>query len=247
MKNLQPEENQILRAKYGATRFRNMTEEQIDVFGDAMLLKISVITGWMLPTETLQNLLVDQFKKKMLESYAECNAEEVEYAFRNYGYQVKDWGKQMNLNLIDEVMRPYLQKRREQSFAEERVAELPASTTKPESLSDFAMLRWLAREIQFIKTGKPMEFVPQELYDYLDKRGAIKATNDEKYEYLRKAVVRFGGELAKEATNSKLALERYEHFKLMTEIGCLYGSEAERVKRLAKKLLFVDLALKRQP
>lgn len=223
-----------------------MNEEQIDLFGDAMLLKISVITGWVLPTETLQNLLVDQFKKKMLESYSECNAEEVEYAFRNFGYQVKDWGKQMNLNLIDEVMRPYLQKRREQSFAEERVAQLPAPKAKSESLSDFAMLRWLAREIQFVKTGKPLEFIPEELYDYLDKRGAINVTNEEKYEYLQKAVARFGGELAKEATSSKTALLRYQHFKRMTDIGCLHGLEAERVKRMAKKLLFFDLAQNRK-
>lgn len=244
---MQPEEAQIIRAKYGGTRFRNMTDEQLDLWGDAMLLKIAVITGWMLPTEKLQNILVDQFKKKLMESYADTTTEEIEYAFRNYGCQMKDWGKQLNLALIDEVMQPYLQKRRQQSFVEEQAAPTLLLESKKEDMSEEAMQEWLEREVQFIKTGKPFELVPLELYDFLDKRGEIIATNDEKYEYLGKAVAWRAGWLMKEVEmkntpDNRLALER---FKAMRERGYFVGEEIVRLKTLAKKLLFYDVVLKK--
>lgn len=218
-----------------------MTEEQIDLFGDSMLLKIAAITGWMLPTDVLLNMLQEQFKKKMLESYAYCNPEEIEYAFRNFGSYVKDWGKQMNLNLIDEVMRPYLAKRREQSFAEE-AAVIPPEPMSEESLSHFAMIRWLAREIRFIQTGKPWEFIPTELYDYLDKRGSIKVSNEEKYAYLTKATEKRCFQLEGDALKSTHAKEYFQRFRKMMDKGYLWGDEVDVVKRMAKKLLFFDLA-----
>lgn len=224
-----------------------MSEEQIDVFGTAMLLKISVITGWTLPTEILLNLLEDQFKKKMLESYAECNAEEVEYAFRNYGCYVKDWGKQINLNLIDEVMRPYLAKRREQSVVEEHAAPPLLLSSKKEETSDFSMLRWLAEEIRFIKTGKPFELIPPKLYDYLDKRGKISVTNEEKYEYLRKAAAWRLGQLQREVERKSDVdnLRALEKFKSMKEKDNFSLEEFDRLKIIAKKILFFDLAQNR--
>jgi len=237
---------QIIRAKYGATRFRNMNDDQIDLWGDAMLLKIAVITGWTLPTQSLQNILVDQFKKKLLESYADCNPEEIEYAFRNYGCEMKDWGKQLNLALIDEVMRPYLQRRREQSFVEEQAAPPLLLSSKKEDTSEEGMRQWLKDEIQFVKTGKPFELIPLELYDYMDKRGEIKASNEEKLQFLQKATDWRYGQLQKEyeQKTSVENLRALEHFRAMRNNGCIKGEEIEKVKILAKKLLFHDRALK---
>jgi len=218
-----------------------MDDEQINRNGKALLIRISVITGWVLPTDEMLSILVDQFKKKMIESYANCNAEEVEYAFRNFGHFAKDWGKQMNLNLIDEVMRPYLEKRRQQSVVEEHAAPPLLIGTPAESISHFSMVRWLAREMRYVRTGKPWEFIPVELYDYFDKLGVIKATNEVKYSYLQQAVARRAAQLEKEAPLSKTAQDHYLRFKRMREMGCLSGNEAERVKKMAKKLLFFDL------
>lgn len=53
------------------------------------------------------------------------NVEEIEYAFRSSGTVVKDWGKSMNLALIDEVLIPYLNQRFELSTTEERLKETP--------------------------------------------------------------------------------------------------------------------------
>lgn len=223
-----------------------MDEDQINRWGKALLIKIAVITGWVLPVDELLNVLVDQFKKKMMESYANCNPEEVEYAFRNFASEVKDWGKQLNLSLIDEVMLPYLRKRREQSVVEEHAAPLLMLSGCQERMTDFAMLRWLAEEIRFIKTGKPFEMVPLELYEYLDKRGKIPATNAEKFEYLGKAAAWRLGQLQKEVERKGSVdnLRALESFKTMRIKDNFSQREYERLKTIAKKLLFFDLVQK---
>ncbi|MEP7111364.1 MAG: hypothetical protein ABI760_25435 [Ferruginibacter sp.] len=85
----------------------------------ALLLKIHVITGWVIPASKLINILVDQFEKKLVEDYGMLNTEEIEYAFRKGGTMIKDWGKEMNLNLIDQVLSPYVDNRLQASANEE--------------------------------------------------------------------------------------------------------------------------------
>lgn len=91
-----------------------------------LLLKIHVITGWTIPGNELMIILVDQFSKKLTESYPALNADEIEYAFRQGGTVVEDWGKEMNLNLLDKVLIPYINQRLYVSAAEERKVEPPA-------------------------------------------------------------------------------------------------------------------------
>ena len=58
----------------------------------ALLLRISIITGWVID-QLLMPVLVDQFEKKLIESYPDMNPDEIEFAFRRDGTVVKDWGK----------------------------------------------------------------------------------------------------------------------------------------------------------
>lgn len=103
-----------------------MSEKEVLVWGKTLLLKIHVITGWNIPASDLLIILVDQFQKKMIESYPDMNVDEIEFAFRQSGTTVKDWGKAMNLSLIDEVLIPYLDERVRLSHAhEERKAKPP--------------------------------------------------------------------------------------------------------------------------
>ena len=89
-----------------------MDPEQLVLHAQALLLKIHVITGWRIPeNETLLTVLQDQFYKKLIEDYANVNVQEIEYAFRRFGTAIKDWGKDVNLNLIDTVMVQYLAER----------------------------------------------------------------------------------------------------------------------------------------
>lgn len=97
-----------------------MNDSELSVWPKALLLKIHVITGWVIPTTDLLNILIDQFQKKLVEDYGNLNTEEIEYAFRRSGTIIKDWGKEMNLNLIDQVLIPYLGQRIEASAVEEK-------------------------------------------------------------------------------------------------------------------------------
>lgn len=75
----------------------------------ALMLRIHVITGWTLPANELLQLFIDQFQLKVEESWGILNPDEIEYAFRANGPKVKNWGSNMSINLLDEVLSPYIQ------------------------------------------------------------------------------------------------------------------------------------------
>jgi len=80
-----------------------------------LMLKISVITGWTIPQSEIKGILAEQFEKLLVEKYPILNVVEIEFAFRQFGTQVSDWGKEMNLSLITEVLNLYQYDRREAS------------------------------------------------------------------------------------------------------------------------------------
>lgn len=113
-------EDKMIQLKYSGPQIGMMRIEDVKHWSMALVLKIHVITGWVIPDSQLMNILVDQFEKKLLEDYGNLNPEEIEYAFRKYGTIIKDWGKAMNLNLIDQVLIEYLDKRLLASAIEEK-------------------------------------------------------------------------------------------------------------------------------
>jgi hypothetical protein len=118
---LLPDEKSIIEAKYTGKRFDQMSYEEITDASFELLVKIHIISGWNFPIEKeFQAVLTQQFRYKLLESYSACTSAELEYAFRT-ATTVKDWGKDINLMLIDEVMRPYFHKRMEISKKEEKM------------------------------------------------------------------------------------------------------------------------------
>jgi hypothetical protein len=77
-----------------------------------LLLKISVITGWQLPQKEVFDILIDQLDKFFFENFPYFNAPEIEFAFRRYGTQIKDFGREVNLGLFSEVLNTYKSDRR---------------------------------------------------------------------------------------------------------------------------------------
>lgn len=144
---------------------------------------------------------------------------------------------------VSHVMKAYRKWAKEEY---KQIPQLPPIPAKKENLSDFSMLRWLAQEIRFIRTGKPFELVPLELYDYLDKRGKIPATNEEKFEYMRKAAAWRAGQLQKDAERKSSVdnLRSLEKFRTMRQNDNFSADEFEKLKAIAKKLVFFDLAMK---
>jgi len=111
-------EKAILQVKYSAMPFLKMDAVQVYDAATVVLLKIFVITGWELPVGNMKKILVDQLSKHLKESYMNVNTNEIEYAFRQFGTTVKDWGKSLNLSMFDEVMSIYMEKRRQVSEEE---------------------------------------------------------------------------------------------------------------------------------
>ena len=159
-----------------------MNGQEIALAAKQLLFKISIITGWkMYDDEIEQRILEEQFSMKLKESYGNTNSTEIEYAFRNSF--VKDWGKSMNLALIDEVMQPYLSQRAEASRLEEQVMtkpkELPASneTVTDEDWIEIARGTWE-------KTKNPM-LLPPKLYRVLN----LNPTEEQKSSVRRRATL----------------------------------------------------------
>lgn len=222
-----------------------MAWEDLNTWASVLLVKINAITGWIIPDESLE-ILVDQFRKKLTESYANCNPDEVEYAFRNYGTGVKDWGKQMNLSLIDEVMVPYLERRFELSRVEEQKTKPIPQIENKEDMSMEAMADWFNDVSKKIKDGKLLlEFVPPMLYIWMDENGNINKTNAEKHAYLERAVQYRYGKLIEEVQKEDSATNRYSlsEFTRMKDGGCFVGSEISHLKTLAKQMILFELIL----
>lgn len=150
-----------------------MGETNLFAFANATLIKIHVITGWAIPKDDILDVLLDQFIKKIKESYGNTNPEEWEYAFRNYGTTVKDWGKSMNLSLIDEVMMPYLSDRKHLSHElEERKEEPPPTKILSDEELDNLHRGWTEEYYQQIKKGS-VQKVPDYTRSILTKDGLI--------------------------------------------------------------------------
>ena len=62
-------ELEIIRIKYSGLQFGKMQQQNLWAFAKATVLKIHVITGWSIPKDDLMKILLDQFIKKIKESY----------------------------------------------------------------------------------------------------------------------------------------------------------------------------------
>jgi len=143
---------------------------------------------------------------------------------------------------ISRIMAAY-RKWAAQEYKELPTAPPPAAQVT-EDISEEAMQKWLLEEIDFIKTGKPLEFVPEALYDYAVKSGKMQPSPEAKFAALEKAAAYREGQLMREveAKTTIDNLQALEHFRAMRKNGCIKGKEIDRVKSLAKKLLFFEHA-----
>ena len=168
-----------------------MTEDEIWFASKTLLLKIHTISGWTIPISELMDILIDQFKQKLQEGYAKVTIGEIEYAFRNKGIDTKDWGKALNLTMIDEVMIPYLENRLELSKMEESFKnKLSKKIEEKKELTTEEWEEWLVDMRKY-----DIKLLPCSAYDYLVKTGKIILTNAEKHKYMERAIAHILGTL----------------------------------------------------
>lgn len=171
------EETQMIRLKYSAKKICELSESELYLQVKKMLLQMYVITGWAIPSGDIKKILEDQFQKKLLENYSLLNTDEIIYAFRQTGTEIEDWGKEMNLNLVDKVLKPYLVTRQEISQKEERKVPPP-----PQKIyTDEEILNQRRAEIelafQAMKRGK-MPLIHRYFSEVLKEDGFIKEENE---------------------------------------------------------------------
>lgn len=180
---LDPEANEIISLKYSGKVFGAMNEDELWFASKTLLLKIHTITGWTIPISELMDILIDQFKKKLSEGYKKVNISEIEYAFRNRSIDLKDWGKALNLTMIDEVMLPYLESRLELSKMEESLKTKSLMIDEKRELTDEDWEEWLED-----MKGYELKLLPCAAYDYLVKKGLLNLTTPQKHEYMERAI-----------------------------------------------------------
>jgi hypothetical protein len=238
---LLPEEKKIVELKYKSKPFGKMNDTELTQSAYNLLLEIHVITGWPVPVDELMDILVENTRLKFIESYPTVNPDEFKYAFRN-NTQVKDWGKAMNLSLIDEVMIPYLSKRQELSRIEE--TKKPVLIERKEDMTAEAMESFLHENAKLVKENKiTVEFIPTLLYDWLEREGKLKLTVQEKWDYMTKAAAYRQGKLGERAATDPDARQSLESFMNMKESGFV-GTEKDILTSIAKKMCLYDYLLK---
>lgn len=239
------EEKKVLEVKYKSLPFGKMEAFEVVKACAIFLYKINVITGWALPTEEMQNILVEQLCKKLVEAYPTVNPDEVEYAFRNRNIDIKDWGKNFNLTLFDEVMTSYMQERFEISNIEQQIKTKPLEIEQEKKeITDEEMSEWVCEWYYRIKTTTNPIFIPHGFFEWLELKKLLVLSNEQKREYLNNQAV-----VLRHFILSEQVRQEGEHSQTMAELNrfnemrkkeCFEGREVIKLKNLAKQIAVFD-------
>lgn len=113
---------------------------------EALVVKISVITGWIIPASPYKEVFLNAFEQQIEKEYPHLNLQEMELAFMKYGTRLPDYGKEMNLSLFTAVLDSYRADRKEA----ERNANLEAENRlKIDPMTDDQMINEARGEIEF--------------------------------------------------------------------------------------------------
>lgn len=172
-------------------------------------LKISVITGWQVPNnEEYVTILDDQLYKKAVDEWAAINFDELEYAIRTYGTGIKDWGKLLNLALIDECVTQYMDERVRLSEIEERLRvnesryetdQQTGQRSRLKELIDSAPVDWSEEWKNIVNKAKNNQIseaviiVP--IYDWLFRMKMVTIPGPDRWEIVEQCRLQFIAEM----------------------------------------------------
>jgi len=235
---LLPSESKVLELKYSGKTFGKMEDNERWFAAQTILLKIHAIKGWTIPVSEMMDILVDQFQQKLNEGYQNVTVAEMEYAFRN-STDVKDWGKAMNLSLIDEVMQPYLENRFDLSQQEEKLKK-PIMIEAPQPMTKEEKAEWIMEWKEKVDNVN-FELIPLIFYDFMDEDDLLRLSNKQKWEYTEKAqqAVKSQLQIAIGECKTTDALREYGNFEKMEKEG-FTGELKGRILNRAKRLIIYD-------
>ena len=126
-----------------------------------LLVRVKVVTGWSIPDlESERRILYSEFAIHLQEKWATLNHEEIMFAVRNYAGT--DWGKNVNLKLLDDAIEVYHRKRVVLSQIEEQ-----KKGKQPELANVNADWKSLCEESyqSYLKGKLNIDLMPHQLYD----------------------------------------------------------------------------------
>lgn len=183
--SLAPEEQAILAVKYRLPRISEIKAIDIPRHAKGLLFRLHTITGWKLPDdEYFLNTLVSEFTQYLVERCGDLNPEEISFAFRNYALDVKDWGKSMNLSLIDSPLSEYRQRRRAVSELEESRRRDDKEEELPPGECDWSE-QWAAIKEAAKKGQLQHTIILSSIYDWLERNGHMNLEKDDKVELMK--------------------------------------------------------------
>lgn len=116
---------EVLQKKYVEPKIEKMGDAELLGRTAECLLKIHIITGWVLPDDRAYiKILTEQLFLKFKEDFYMLNFSEIDFAFRK-SVGKKDWGKNTNLELICAVLSEYCSDRLKISCEEEKINTQP--------------------------------------------------------------------------------------------------------------------------
>lgn len=238
------EESKVLEVKYKSEPFGKMDALKVITQSSILLFKINVITGWEIPTEETQTILVEQLCKKLVEAYPTVNPDEVEYAFRNRNTEIKNWGKSFNLTLFDEVMTSYMEERFEISNIEQQIKSKPLELEEKKETTDEEMNEWVCDWFERVKKIQNPIFIPHGFFEWLEKKEILVLTKEQKQDYLYTQAVTLrhfilSEQVRQEGEHSAMKVE-LENFNEMRILGVFHGREVIKLKNLAKQIAVFD-------
>lgn len=178
---------EIAKAKYSGQRLETISHYQtFDLTVRTILARICAATGWLMPENTfMSNAILKEFSMYCAENCKDMTGDEILFAVRNFGLHVKDWGKAINLQLINQPVTEYKVARLELSALEETIQprtgkdkELPAA---PVDWSD----TWDLLQAGDL-TGINCHLISwPSIYDWLVNIGRLQPTNEVKWGYIK--------------------------------------------------------------
>lgn len=234
------EQQQIIKTKYSQLPISKMNDVDLLLNIQASLFRIHVITGWKLPAnEAYQNVLEDQFTKKLQEEYPHFNVNEIELAFRKYsGLVKKEWGTDLNLILIEFVLNKYDKARIEASEIEHNLLPDPPKKEKPTDEQILSIKRETVEVCyqEFLKGKQSIALMPHDAIATLALDGYCEFNLYERFrpQAFQRVVAQLKNEIEELRIKKRVALIQekqvvIEHLSIGDEI----------VERMAKKMALV--------
>lgn len=184
----------IIELNYSHPRIGKMQEAEILVMAKALLYRICQSTGWNFPNdERAVKILVNEFRLYLKESCLDLNHEEVAYAIRKYGVDLQDWGRNVNLSLINQAVHAYRQAR---YVIGNLVKQYQKDVNKPqESLEMQKVADWSEAWEEVKEAAKngylKSKIVPVPVYDWLVNKGELVLSVEEKKELMQQVKEQF--------------------------------------------------------